>query len=94
MPKSAIDTAIANSKLLPVAVNDIAAFLSYGILRVLEIKKLSKNMTMKYIISGIAIVITSMGNCMIDSPFTENMMMMVKSKAYNVIGEIIGMNLL
>jgi hypothetical protein len=94
MPKSAIDTAIANSKLFPVAVNDIAAFFPYGKFNAKERKKLNKNMNMKYINSGTAIVNTSVGTCKIDSPFTENMMMMVNSKAYNVIGEILGMNVL
>ncbi len=41
---------------------------------------------------GIAILTTSMGSSTIYSPLSENMTNMVKSKAINVIGLILGMN--
>src|SRR5690606_8431138 len=48
----------------------------------------------KYMISGIAIFITSIGNSNILSPFRLNISTMVNNKAYKVMGDILGTNVL
>ena len=52
-----------------------------------------KNINAKYMDSGMAILTTSSGTSTIYSPFSENITIMVKSRAMRVIGEIRGMNL-
>src|SRR5574344_515044 len=92
IPKTAIDTAMANSKLLPVAVKAIDADLSYDTPIRFVNQNDVKNMNAKYIIKGIATSTTSIGSFMMYSPLYENITIIVKSSAISVIGLIFGTN--
>jgi len=50
-----------------------------------------KNIKVKYISKGIAIITTSIGISTMSSPFNENITTIVNSKAMSVSGEIFGM---
>src|SRR5690606_19145588 len=87
-------TAMANSKLFPAAVNATAAVLSYSVSIALVTKNPMINIIEKYKSKGTAIINTSKGISTINSPFKENIMIIVNSKAIKVIGEILGINFL
>jgi hypothetical protein len=53
-----------------------------------------KNIIVKKITNGIAILTTSIGIETIISPFKLNITIIVNKRAINVIGEIVGMNFL
>ena len=62
IPKTAMATAIANSKLLLDAVKDKVQQRLYSIPILIAIKNVSKNITTKKTSNGIAIVTTSIGS--------------------------------
>ena len=90
MPNTEIATAIANSKLFPVAVNAIEVDLSYGTPLCLVNQNEEKNIITKYNTKGIATSITSNGSLTIYSPLYENITIIVKRSAINVTGLILG----
>lgn len=93
-PKTEIATAMANSKLLPAAVKDIAAFLEYVAPSFFDSMKLIKKIPTKYITRGIASLTTVNGRLIITDAFRLNMIMIVNIKAYSVNGLTIGTNFL
>ena len=90
IPNTAIDTAIASSKLFPVAVKAIDADLSYVTPKRFVNQKEEKNMIAKYNTNGIATNNTSKGNFTMYSPLYENITKIVNRSAMSVIGLIFG----
>ena len=89
-----METAIANSKLLPAAVKATEAVWSYFAPIAFVKKKPMINIKVKYSSNGIEISNTSIGISTINSPFSENITTIVNNKAIKVMGEILGINTL